>query len=91
MLGPNGNQIASYTIVDSLLHSRQTQATAPDGNRTIVDTQYNANGLVAKKSTFYNAAVPSATTLVRHPQNVNSAVTTWRFDSRSSSTNTFTS
>jgi RHS repeat-associated protein len=60
-LGPNGNQIASYAIVDSLLRPRQTQATAPDGNRTITDTAYNANGLVAKQSTFYNAAVPSST------------------------------
>jgi len=55
-LGPNGNQIISFTIYDGLLRTRQTQATAPDGKRTITDTGYDARGLAAKQSSFYNNA-----------------------------------
>ncbi|WFE27296.1 RHS repeat-associated core domain-containing protein [Solwaraspora sp. WMMD791] len=64
VLGPNGNQIDSYEIYDGLLRPRQTQVTAPDGKRTISDTQYDVRGLEAKTSTFYNNASGPTGTLV---------------------------
>ncbi|MEV0396724.1 RHS repeat domain-containing protein [Polymorphospora rubra] len=61
-IGPNGNQISSFEIYDGLLRPRQTQTTAPDGNRVIADTQYDSRGLPVKVSTFYNdASGPTAT------------------------------
>ncbi|MER7455785.1 RHS repeat-associated core domain-containing protein [Micromonospora sp. NPDC126480] len=63
-LGPNGNQIISHQILDSLLRPRQTQSTAPDGKRVIADTVYDDRGLVAKSSVFYNNASGPTTTLV---------------------------
>jgi YD repeat-containing protein len=63
-LGPNGNQIVSYEIFDGLLRPRQTQATAPDGNRVITDTTYDHRGQVAKTSTFYNDTSGPTSTLV---------------------------
>ncbi|MFY1633364.1 polymorphic toxin-type HINT domain-containing protein [Solwaraspora sp. WMMB335] len=64
ILGPNGNQIDSYDIYDGLLRPRQTQVTAPDGNRTISDSQYDVRGLPAKTSTFYNDASGPTSALV---------------------------
>ncbi|MFY1655301.1 RHS repeat domain-containing protein [Solwaraspora sp. WMMB762] len=55
-LGPSGNVITSFDIADGLLRPRQTQVTAPDGKRTISDTQYDDRGLATKTSTFYNDA-----------------------------------
>ncbi|HCT75300.1 MAG TPA: hypothetical protein DGG94_06940 [Micromonosporaceae bacterium] len=55
VLGPNGNQIASYEMFDGLLNPRQTQHTAPDGKRTVTDTQYDGRGLPVKESVVYNA------------------------------------
>ncbi|MFV2126352.1 RHS repeat-associated core domain-containing protein [Micromonospora sp. LOL_013] len=55
-LGPSGNVITSFDIADGLLRPRQTQVTAPDGKRTISDTQYDGRGLATKTSTFYNDA-----------------------------------
>ena len=62
-LGPNGNQIVSFEILDGLLRPRQTQVVAPDGKRTISDTQYEGRGLAAKVSTFHNAASGPTSTL----------------------------
>jgi RHS repeat-associated protein len=62
-LGPNGNQITSYDILDGLLRPRQTQAVTEDGKRTITDTAYDTRGLAAKKSVFYNNASAPASTL----------------------------
>ncbi|WP_203909570.1 FG-GAP-like repeat-containing protein [Rhizocola hellebori] len=59
-LGPNGNQISSYDIYDGLLRPRQTQNTAPDGNRTITDTHHDSRGLIVKESVYYNASVPTS-------------------------------
>lgn len=64
VLGPNGNQIASYDIFDGLLRPRQTQATAPDGNRVITDTTYDHRGQPGKTSSFYNDASGPTSTLV---------------------------
>jgi YD repeat-containing protein len=41
------------------LRNRQTQSTAPDGNRSITDKQYDGRGLTAKTSEFYKASPPS--------------------------------
>jgi RHS repeat-associated protein len=54
VMGPNGNQIASYEIYDGFLRLRQGQRTAPDGKRVIIDTAYDHRGQEAKVSTFYN-------------------------------------
>jgi RHS repeat-associated protein len=62
--GPNGNQITSFEIFDGMLRPRQTQATAPDGNRVIADTAYDHRGQPAKTSTFYNDTSGPASTLV---------------------------
>lgn len=62
-LGPNGNQIGTYEIYDGQLRLRQTQTTAPDGNRTVSDVRYNSAGHRARTSEFYNAAVPANTLL----------------------------
>ncbi|MGH3712305.1 MAG: RHS repeat-associated core domain-containing protein [Micromonosporaceae bacterium] len=64
VLGPNGNQISSFEIYDGLLRLRQTESTAPDGKRTITDAAYDARGLKAKGSVFYNAASPPTGSLV---------------------------
>ncbi|MEU4568112.1 polymorphic toxin-type HINT domain-containing protein [Micromonospora sp. NPDC023956] len=63
-LGPNGTQVVSHQILDSLLRPRQTQTTAPDGKRVVTDTVYDNRGLVAKASQFYNSASGPTTTLV---------------------------
>ncbi|WP_326555231.1 RHS repeat domain-containing protein [Micromonospora sp. NBC_01813] len=63
-LGPTGNVITSFDIADGLLRPRQTQSTAPDGKRTITDTQYDARGLPVKESVFYNSASAPTGTLV---------------------------
>ena len=55
-LSPNDTQILSYGIVDGLLRPRQTQTTAPDGNRVIADTAYDGRGLAVKASELYNNA-----------------------------------
>ncbi|WP_211589064.1 FG-GAP-like repeat-containing protein, partial [Allorhizocola rhizosphaerae] len=64
VLGPNGNQIASYEMFDGLLRPRQTQTVTEDGKRAITDLQYDKRGLQTKQSIFYNdAAAPSSTLL----------------------------
>jgi RHS repeat-associated protein len=62
-LGPNGNQIASYQIFDGFLRPRQTQKVTENGRRSITDIQYDARGLAAKETPFYNAASAPASTL----------------------------
>ncbi|GIH11636.1 hypothetical protein Rhe02_97030 [Rhizocola hellebori] len=69
VLGPNGNQIVSYELLDGFLRSRQTQSTAPDGKRTISDTQYDDRGLAVKAATFYNNASGPTSTLVSYNDN----------------------
>ncbi|GLZ79596.1 hypothetical protein Afil01_44030 [Actinorhabdospora filicis] len=63
-LGPNGNQVSSFEILDGRLRVFQKQEPTPvaNGGRMIQDMKYDARGLVAKESSFYNsAAAPSAT------------------------------
>jgi RHS repeat-associated protein len=51
-----------YTIYDSLLRPRQTQAPAPNGGRIITDTSYDSRGLAVRGLTeIYNSDAPSAT------------------------------
>ncbi|MFI5493609.1 RHS repeat-associated core domain-containing protein [Actinoplanes sp. NPDC051859] len=63
-LGPNGNQIDSYDIIDGLGRSRQQQSTAPDGKRAIADTRYDSRGLAVADTAFYNNASGPTGTLV---------------------------
>ncbi|MFE9690577.1 FG-GAP-like repeat-containing protein [Micromonospora sp. NPDC005806] len=63
-LGPNGSQISSFEIYDGHLRPRQTQTTAPDGKRVISDVRYDARGLVAAESAFYNNVSAPTSTLV---------------------------
>ncbi|MDG4762729.1 polymorphic toxin-type HINT domain-containing protein [Solwaraspora sp. WMMD406] len=63
-LSPTGGVVSAFDISDGLLRPRQTQATAPDGKRTIVDTRYDGRGLPVKTSTFYNNASAPTGTLV---------------------------
>ncbi|MDG4765729.1 polymorphic toxin-type HINT domain-containing protein [Solwaraspora sp. WMMD406] len=63
-LSPTGGVVSAFDISDGLLRPRQTQATAPDGKRTIVDTRYDGRGLPVKTSTFYNNASGPTGTLV---------------------------
>ena len=61
-LGPNDNQVSSFEIYDGQDRLRQIQATAPDGNRTILDVRYDTRGLTVKQSAFYNnASAPTGT------------------------------
>ncbi len=64
VLGPNGNQISTYSLFDGRLRPRQTQTTAPDGKRTITDTRYDGRGLTVKQSAFYNNASGPAAAIV---------------------------
>ncbi|WP_431942363.1 FG-GAP-like repeat-containing protein [Micromonospora marina] len=64
ILGPNNNQISSFEIYDGLARLRQTQTTAPDGKRSIADTQYDGRGFAAKTSHLYNGTTGPAGTLV---------------------------
>jgi YD repeat-containing protein len=65
-LGPNGVQVSSYDIYDGQMRLRQTQApsTSDNGGRNIIDTRYDARGLTAKTSTFWNSASTPTSTLV---------------------------
>ena len=65
-LGPGGNQIASFQLLDGRLRVRQTQTAADQANsgRIITDTTYDGRGLTAKVSTFWNSAAPTGSTLV---------------------------
>ncbi len=56
VLGPNGNQISSFDILDSLLRPRQTQTVTEVGHRMVTDTRYNNRGLADKASVFYSAS-----------------------------------
>jgi RHS repeat-associated protein len=58
-LGPNGNQIVSYTLYDGRFRPRQIQTPAFGGGRMITDTGYNQRGDTVKTSTLYNNAAPS--------------------------------
>ncbi|MCP2328281.1 RHS repeat-associated protein [Hamadaea flava] len=60
-LGPGGQQIVSYQILDGNLRARQSQTPTADGGRTISDTTYDNRGLTAKTSTFYSTGAPAAT------------------------------
>ncbi|WP_329474866.1 hypothetical protein OG555_24440 [Kribbella sp. NBC_01484] len=72
-LGPDGQQLSSYEILDGLLRARQTQTQAPDGKRVMSDTFYNSSGQVTKSGTYYNAdSVPTAA--ISTATNYNTAV-----------------
>src|SRR5205814_1692628 len=58
-LGPNGNQIVSYTLYDGRFRPRQTQTPAFGGGRMITDTAYNQRGDAVTTSVFYNSGDPS--------------------------------
>ncbi|WP_330186103.1 RHS repeat-associated core domain-containing protein [Dactylosporangium sp. AC04546] len=60
VLGPNGNQITSYTLYDGRMRLRQTQAPASQalGGRVINDTQYDGRGLILSTASFWNNSAP---------------------------------
>ncbi len=62
-LGPNGNQIESFTVYDGYVRARQTQkpSAGASGGRVITDTQYDARGMQAKSSIIWNASTASST------------------------------
>lgn len=62
-LAPNGQQITSYQILDSLLRKRQTQTPTAGGGRTVSDVRYDSRGGVVKTSKTYNSSAASATLL----------------------------
>ncbi|MFC5005353.1 polymorphic toxin-type HINT domain-containing protein [Dactylosporangium cerinum] len=61
VLGPNNNVITSYDVYDGNLRPRQHQSPAPqaNGGRIVTDTKYDARGLTAKTTTFWNVGAPS--------------------------------
>ncbi|WP_460494891.1 RHS repeat domain-containing protein [Dactylosporangium cerinum] len=61
VLGPNGNGITSYDLYDGNLRPRQHQSPAPqaNGGRVVTDTRYDARGLIAKTTTFWNVNPPA--------------------------------
>ncbi|MBB5868543.1 RHS repeat-associated protein [Allocatelliglobosispora scoriae] len=64
-LGPDGQQISSYEILDGLLRSRQTQSPNPtlNGKRVVTETSYDGRGLVVKSSAYPNSASAPSSTL----------------------------
>lgn len=58
VLGPTGNQITSYEILDGLLRVRQTQSPAPQstGGRMIFDAVFDSRGERSRESSFWNNA-----------------------------------
>jgi YD repeat-containing protein len=63
-LGPNGNQITSFEILDGFLRPRQTQVITETGKRTVTDNRYDDRGLAAKASVFYDGASAPTSTMV---------------------------
>lgn len=62
-LGPNGNQITSYSIFDGRMRPRQSQTVTEDGKRMITDVRYNPRGQADAESVFYNNASGPASSL----------------------------
>nr|BFE62416.1 hypothetical protein GCM10020063_069420 [Dactylosporangium thailandense] len=65
VLGPNGNQIVSHQLYDGRLRTRQQQEPAAQakGGRIVTDTVYDARGLTAKQTVFWNSTAPGGTLL----------------------------
>ncbi|MGW4796128.1 type IV secretion protein Rhs, partial [Nonomuraea sp. NPDC004297] len=58
-LRPNGNHVASYTLYDGFLRSRQTQEPSPAGGRILTDTLYDSRGLVSvERSAYHDTSAP---------------------------------
>lgn len=77
-LKANGNQVASYQLLDGFLRLRQTQEPSPLGGRILTDEFTNSRGLVFfKRSPYYdNAAAPGSTlALAAHGEVPNATVT----------------
>lgn len=63
-LKANGNQVASYTLLDGFLRERQTQAPSPQGGRILTDTLYDSRGLVnVMRAPYYHKDAPPGTAL----------------------------
>ncbi|WP_157640956.1 polymorphic toxin-type HINT domain-containing protein [Longispora albida] len=60
-LGPNGNTIDSYAILDGRLRARQTQSITQDGKTSITDQAYDAAGRVWLTNAYKADKVPSGT------------------------------
>lgn len=62
-LKANGNQVASYQLLDGFLRLRQTQEPSPLGGRILTDEFTNSRGLVFFKRAAYhdNSAAPGTT------------------------------
>ncbi|GAA0590413.1 RHS repeat-associated core domain-containing protein [Kribbella sandramycini] len=63
-LKANGNQVASYRLLDGFLRPRQTQEPSPLGGRILTDEVINSRGLVFyKRAPFYDNTTAPGTTL----------------------------
>jgi RHS repeat-associated protein len=60
-MGEGGGYARTFTIVDSLGRTRQTQTDTPQGGRLITDTVYDSRGWVSKTSNRYwdSSATPT--------------------------------
>ncbi|MFC7619378.1 RHS repeat domain-containing protein [Microlunatus sp. GCM10028923] len=64
-LKANGNQVATYALLDGFLRPRQTQAPSPRGGRILTDTLYDTRGLaVVSRAPYYDESASPGTTLV---------------------------
>ncbi len=60
-LTPTGDTVTSYTLYDSLLRLRQSQAPSPNGGRLLTDVFYDTAGRAVRTyGTYYNGSEPSA-------------------------------
>ncbi|MER7244846.1 RHS repeat-associated core domain-containing protein [Kribbella sp. NPDC000426] len=77
-LRANGNQLASYSLLDGFGRERQAQKPSPAGGRILSDTEYDSRGLaVVRRSGYYNSDAGPGTTLFEpDPGRVPSATVT---------------
>ncbi|MFD3399915.1 RHS repeat domain-containing protein [Kribbella sp. NPDC058693] len=65
-LKANGNQVASYSLIDGFGRERQSQQPSPAGGRILSDTVYDSRGLVVlKRPAYYNSDAGPGTTLFK--------------------------
>lgn len=82
VLGPNGNQITSWTLYDGRLRLRQTQSAAPqaNGGRLITDNVYDNRGLLTQTAAFWNNASGPTDTLLSYDVNLVANVQQYVYD-----------
>jgi RHS repeat-associated protein len=79
-LKPNGNYVASYTLLDGFMRTRQLQQPSPLGGRILTDTLYDSRGLTyLMMGPYYESAAPG-TALFRPNINQVPAMTLTYFD-----------